>query len=130
MWDNYKPTKAERAAIETAWYKVYDLTGHDYRSAQNLKDEARGYGFRGDSIGKLGAMALCVKWYFEGPQNPETKLSDFYFCRPAAIWFRGYGASKAYALSIDDEAILAVACAAHESAFSRMLENNKKQFAA
>lgn len=125
MWDNYKPTKAERAAIETAWQTVYELTGHDWRSQDFTKQEARGYGNRNDAIGLIGAKSLAVKWFYNGTQKPDIKLSDYYFCRPAAIWFAGYGASKSYAISKEDEDLLAVAVAAHESAFKRMIESNR-----
>lgn len=125
MWDNYKPTKNERAVIEQAWQRVYHLTGHDWRTEQMTRDEARGYGNRHDSIGKVGAMALAVQWFYAGTQKPDIKLSDYYFCRPAAIWFTGYGASKSYAISKEDEDLLAVAVTAHDSAFKRMIESNR-----
>lgn len=125
MWDNYKQTKNERAVIERAWHKVYELTGHDWRTERMTRDEARGYGNRHDAIGRAGAQALAVKWFYEGTQAPDVKLSDYYFCRPAAIWFKGYGASKAYAISKEDEDLLAVAIAAHESAFKRMMDDTR-----
>ena len=125
MWDNYKPTKAERAAVERAWQVVYRLTGHDYRTERMTRDEARGYGNRHDAIGIAGARALAVKWFYSGTQNPDIKLADYYFCRPAAIWFTGYGAWKAYAISAEDENTLEAALTAHENAFKRMIDENR-----
>jgi hypothetical protein len=125
MWDNYKPTKAERAAIETAWQTVYELTGHDWRSQDFTKQEARGYGNRNDAIGLIGAKSLAVKWFFEGTQKPDALLADYYFCRPAAIWFKGYGAAKANVIGADELAILEAGIAAHEAAFKRMQDENR-----
>lgn len=125
MWDNYKPTKAERAAIETAWQTVYELTGHDWRTEDMTRQEAKGYGNRHDRIGLNGAKALAVKWFYNGTQQPDLKLADYYFCRPAAIWFTGYGASKAYAISVEDENTLEAGLTAHEDAFKRMQDENK-----
>jgi hypothetical protein len=125
MWEGYKHTKKERAAVDAAWFKVCALTGHDYRSERFMKDEARGYGNRNDRIGEQGAKALCVKWYLNGTQKPEALLADYYFIRPAAIWFTGYGASKAAALSIEDEALLTAAVEAHDAAFKRMIDSDR-----
>jgi hypothetical protein len=125
MWDNYKPTKAERAAIENAWQVVYRLTGHDWRTEDMTRQEAKGYGNRHDRIGLNGAKALAVKWFYNGTQQPDLKLADYYFCRPAAIWFTGYGASKAYAISVEDENTLVAGLTAHEDAFKRMIDENR-----
>ena len=128
MWDNYKPTKAERAAIETAWQTVYELTGHDWRSQDFTKQEARGYGNRNDAIGLIGAKSLAVKWFFEGTQKPDALLADYYFCRPAAIWFKGYGASynrPQTGLSSSTLQTLVAGVQAHEDAFKRMQDENK-----
>ena len=128
MWDNYKPTKAERAAIETAWQTVYELTGHDWRSQDFTKQEAKGYGNRNDAIGLIGAKSLAVKWFHNGVLSPGVKLADYYFCRPAAIWFTGYGASyiqPARGLSSDTLRILSEGVTAHEDAFKRMIDENR-----
>jgi hypothetical protein len=125
MWDNYKPTKAERAAIENAWQVVYRLTGHDWRTEDMTRQEAKGYGNRHDRIGLNGAKALAVKWFYNGTQQPDLKLADYYFCRPAAIWFTGYGASKAYAISVEDENTLKAGLTADENAFKRMQDENR-----
>jgi hypothetical protein len=125
MWDNYKPTKSERAAVENAWQVVYRLTGHDWRTEDMTRQEAKGYGNRHDRIGLNGAKALAVKWFYNGTQQPDLKLTDYYFCRPAAIWFTGYGASKAYAISVEDENTLEAGLTAHEAAFKRMIDENR-----
>lgn len=125
MWDNYRLTKGERAAIDCAWHAVYRLTGHDYRTERMTKDEAKGYGNKHDAIGIAGARALAVKWFHGGTQSPNIKLADYYFCRPAAIWFTGYGAAKANVIGADELAILEAGIAAHEAAFKRMQDENR-----
>lgn len=121
MWDNYKPTKKERAAIDAAWFRVHALTGHDHRSDMAMKEEARGR----DGVGTTGAKALCVKWYLDGTRKPDALLADYYFIRPAAIWFTGSGAFKAAALSIEDESLLSAGVEAHEAAFERMMNDER-----
>ena len=125
MFEGFKPNKAETTAINNAWYLVQELTGNDYRSFKFMKEETLGYGNKSDRIPQTAAKGLCVTWFLAGIEKPDALLADNYFCRPASIWFKGYGASKAYAVSIEAEKIFEDAKSAYDAAFKRMISSDR-----
>ena len=95
MWNGYKPTTAEKKAIEGAYYYLADCqVGSRNRLDHWMKQERSGYGNRHDAIPAIGAKALCVQWFLEGVKRPDALLRDTFEMRPAAVWLQGLGARK------------------------------------
>lgn len=126
MFEGFKTTKAERDAIDRAFYAVEEICGHDFRCQRLAKDEARGYGNRNDAIPAIAARGLCAKWFLDGVNRPELRLADSYYMRPAAIFFTGSGAARgAIALAICHFATIHTGVAAYKAAFERMHARDK-----
>ena len=125
MWNEYNPTKAEKQAIEGAYYYLADCqVGSRNRLDQWMKQERSGYGSRSDSIPTIGAKALCVKWFLQGVNRPDALLRDTFEMRPAAVWLQGLGARKSTSAPAINMPCLAEAVAAHEAAFKRMIDQD------
>lgn len=134
MFEGFKTTKAERDAIDRAFYSVEELCGHDFRCERFAKDEARGYGNRNDAIPAVAARGLCCKWFLDGVERPGLRLADSYYMRPAAIFFTGSGAARGAietrgALAICHLAAIHAGVAAYDAAFERMHARNKAALA-
>jgi hypothetical protein len=125
MWNGYKPNKAEKQAIEGAYYYLADCQlGSRNRLDALMKQERSGYGSKLDSIPTIGAKALCVKWFLEGVNRPDALLRDTFEMRPAAVWLQGLGARKSTGAPAINMPCLLDAVAAHESAFRRMMDKD------
>ena len=128
MWNGYKPTKAEKQAIEGAYYYLADCqVGSRNRLDHWMKQERSGYGNRHDAIPAIGAKALCVQWFLEGVKRPNALLRDTFEMRPAAVWLQGLGARKSTGAPAINLPCLEAAKAAHDAAFKRMIDEDKVQ---
>lgn len=129
MWNGYKPTKAEQEAIKGAYYYLADCqVGSRNRLDHWMTQERKGYGSRNDAIPKIGAMALCVKWFLEGVRRPDALLRDTFEMRPAAVWLQGLGARKVGGSAINLPC-LETAVLAHDRAFWRMINKDNETLA-
>jgi hypothetical protein len=125
--EGFKPTAEERAAISRG---VLAIKGHcrsDMEVDRLIADEARGYGNSSDRIPKAAAEGLACSWFLRGVDDLNALLRDHYFCRPAAIWFAGFGAARNHdgKISREDLKEISAAVAAYDAAFARMLEADK-----
>jgi hypothetical protein len=128
MFEGFKPTKTEKAAIDGAWRWLTENTRDEYRSNNLMKDEHRGYGNRHDRVPLIAAKGMCLSWFARGVACPNMLLADGYYMRPAAIWFMGMGADRSGAAAINMPAITA-AVAAYDAAFKRMIDAGKAALA-
>lgn len=125
MWNNYKPTKSEKHVIEGAYRHIAEChVSSPYVLDKWMNEERRGYGNRNDSIPKIGAMALCVKWFLYGVRTPDALLRDTFEMRPAAVWLQGLGARRSTGAPAINLICLQNAVEAHEAAFYRMIHND------
>jgi hypothetical protein len=129
MFEGFVTTKAEKAAIEGAWYWLVSNTRDEYRSTRFMKDEHRGYGNSHDRVPLIAAKGMCLSWFLRGVNSPDGLLRDFYSCRPAAVWFQGMGAERSGGAAINMPALEA-AVAAYDAAFARMTKKTKDDLAA
>ena len=115
-----RPTNAERQAINRAFYRIEELTGHNPRCAKFANDEHRGYGNKNDRVPVIAARGMCCRWFLHGFYNPSTLLRDSYWLRPAAIWFEGYGANIANTTPSVDISDIKAGLAAYDAALNRI----------
>jgi hypothetical protein len=125
MLEGFKTTTKERAAIAGAWEWLIANTRDEYRSKNFLKDEKNGYGNPNDRVPEIAAKGMCLSWFLRGVQSPDALLRDWYFCRPAAIWFAGMGTERSGNAAINMTALQAAA-EAYEAAFARMTAKDRQ----
>ena len=123
MLEDYKPTKAERDAIERAYATLATFTRSDWELNNLLKQERSGYGNRADAIPLICAKALLCKWFRYGCLAPSILLADTFDMRPAAVYMQGAGARAARSGRVDacTHQLFAAATSAHEAAFDRSI---------
>lgn len=122
MWEDYKPLKKERDAIDRAYRSIVESAERSHEIVSCMAGERKGYGNKNDAIPTIGAKALCVKWFYEGFNNPEILARKIYNNRPSAAWLIGYGAACATNKTIAfDNSIFDAAISAHEATFNRMV---------
>jgi len=124
MFEGFKLTTKEKAAIDGAWYWLVSNTRDEYRSVSLMKEENRGYGNRNDRGNAMAAKGMCICWFLKGVRVPGMPLRDCYYMRPAAIWFQGMGAERSGAAAINMPALEA-AEAAYMDAFTRMQDADR-----
>ena len=131
MFEGYKPTKAEKLAIETAYRSLYDFVRSEHELDEWAKKEAKGYGQRNDCVPLVAAKAFIVRWFNTGVENPNLLLRDFYDKRPAAIFAMGLGAKASADGKITAKyySLCQTAVIAHENAFDRMMNIDKQELA-
>lgn len=125
----FSPTASERRAIEKGFYRIEELTGHNWSCARFVREEHLGYGNKHDRIPLIAARGLCSKWFLEGLSAPGALLRNSYYLRPAAIWFQGYAANIAntYSNQLPDISDIEAGAAAYKDAFDRMLDPTRMQ---
>tara|TARA_R110000868_G_scaffold143614_2_gene361979 strand:- start:226 stop:612 length:387 start_codon:yes stop_codon:yes gene_type:complete len=126
MLNDYKPSKAERDAIERAYVTLANYMRSDWELNNLLKQERSGYGNRNDAIPLIAAKALLCKWFLYGLDHPDQLLRDTFALRSAAVYMQGLGARKANDGYEGTQARLTfmVAADAHEAAFDRSMKRN------
>lgn len=122
MFESFSPTRKEREAIRLGLSTISQICGHDYRIEQFVKDEHRGYGCRTDSVPLSAAQGLCIEWFLGGLRNPNILLRDYFFLRPAAIYFTGLGAEHSEELTLSQRLNIELAAEAYQTAFRRMID--------
>jgi len=128
MFEGFKPTTKEHAAIARGWEWLVANTHDKYRSKSFLKDEKNGYGNPNDRVPEIAAKGLCLSWFLKGVQSPDILLRDWYYCRPAAIWFTGMGTERSGNAAINMPVLMA-AVEAYEAAFARMTAKDRQDLA-
>ena len=134
MFEGYKPTKSEAAAIERGFRLVAEVARDSYRVENCARDEKNGYGNTNDRVPLAAARGMVCKWFMQGFRSPDVLLRRNYYCRPAAIYMTGLGADLADQASTPGnwlrlaEAVSAAESAvdAHEAAFDRMQSADKR----
>lgn len=121
MLEDYKPTKAERDAIERAYATLATFTRSDWELNNWAKQEQTGYGNRSDRVPLIFAKALLCKWFLQGCDAPNQLLRDTFYCRPAAVYMTGLGAQAATRgdAGVGVRLTFATAADAHQAAFER-----------
>ncbi len=125
MFEGFKPTAKEKKAIEGAWNWLISNTRDEYRSANYMKGEQKGYNRHNDRVPLVAAKGMCLQWFLAGVQAPELLLRDCYYMRPATIWFEGMGAGRVGAGAINMPTLNA-AVEAYKAAFGRMIARDKE----
>jgi hypothetical protein len=136
MMEGYKPTKAERAAIERGWRLIRENIKDGFAFERFTHEEQRGCGNAYDRVPLVAARGLLVSWFLDGWRKPDMLLRDTFACRPAAVFALGVGA----AVRTDTDAsgfgfvswrdggffpAIEAAEAAYDAAFKRMHEADK-----
>ncbi|MDE2071727.1 MAG: hypothetical protein KGI70_03290 [Patescibacteria group bacterium] len=122
-WKTYKPTAAEKRAIEAAYRVIEDTVGERYGAelAKALNDERRGYGVPSERLPLIGAKSLIVQWVVDGIIAPKRNLADLFGQRPSAVWAQCAGAAYVSRWSKEQKATILAGKRAHDVAFNRMI---------
>lgn len=123
MWEDYKPTKAEREMIEGAYRYIAECHINTGELDKWMKQERKGYGDRNDAISTIAAKGLCVQWFLQGINKSDALLRDFYNIRPAALWLMGKGADRKQSAPAINMPCLESAKQAHDTVFKRMVKS-------
>lgn len=117
----YKPTAAERRAIEAAW-RIVEEKCNRYLNEVNrhLREEIRGCGSSSDRVPTLAAKALLIKWFMEGADKPNMLARGLRGRRPAVQFMYMEGASAAM-LEEEREALRKIT-KVHEACFDRHIK--------
>jgi hypothetical protein len=124
MFEGFKLTAKEKAAIDGAWHWLVSNTHDEYRSTAYMEYETKGYGNRNDRVPAMAAKGMCIRWFLKGVRVPDMPLRDCYHMRPAAIWFEGMGGHHSGSAANNMPALEA-AEAAYMAAFTRMQDADR-----